>query len=1007
MPGVARHAAPKTPQPEQPASVPGPSPADQPWARCYAEELRPADDVVPPGDDRPWRVRAATAKSFGLLVRKLFRDDPAAGRALAVCGDASDADSASVALTAALDAIASGTLVLVTHGPGFSGFCASLHAEHPELGITVLRVPSSAEGLRLARKFAAAEPGRLREFVIGPDDGPLVAMMTPVPVPGSGEFPLGPDDVVVVTRSGTGAELALAQVLGCCGAAIGIVGRSQPDDAPQVSAALERLASAGVRITVQDADTGSQDELTAALRSIEREFGPVTALAHAAGPAGPRPIAELTEDDLRAHLSAESARIAQLAAAIAAGAPSRLRLILTFGSVAGRYGLAGAGLQALAGAALAESAGRVASGIERCRAMHIDWPGWAGQDPGPHGQAAGEFSGPGATPIGMQQGSRLLLKALATPGLPARVAIHGRVGVPEPPAVAAAGCPQPLGRFLEYVRVDYPGVELVCDARLSLRTDPYLSDHRVDGMPVLPAAIALEAMAQAAAALAGRPLRQLTAVSMDAPVVVPAHDQDAHALIRISAVADGSCVTTVLRCAESGFATDHYRATFRSADDPAAAAEPLLSGLPELDEMPASHSGIVDGTELYGPVCFQTGRFRRAALLPEVTSRSCRALVRGEDGQSWFGEDAAGAGASLILGNPGLNDATWHVLQACVPHRRLLPAGCESVVFSGREADGAVEIRAAQMSLAASATAATEYIWDAEAVDAAGQPLVTWRGLRLADAGPLAREAAWPPSLLSVYLERSAVALGLHPELRVAVHTGQPDNPGAAPVAAASVPPPSPPPDAQPPDAQQSPSLAPPGDRAPSPSREHAAPGSGGLSGFTLSVQAPGSAACGWDTVDPGPACGLEPSPDLAGLEAELRRRGEQPATARARLRAVSACLAGLGPLTKPPVIAGSAEEADWLVLRSGAATLASAIVDMRGVSSPVAVAIMTSDQTAVPARRLNWTRRWIWAGQGIWLALAGAAPEQILSAARCRPGPGRGYPRTASGATMGTERCS
>src|SRR5260370_30264270 len=113
--------------------------------------------------------------------------------------------------------------------------------------------------------------------------------------------------------------------------------------------------------------------------------------------------------------------------------------------------------------------------------------------------------------------------------------------------------------------------------------------------------------------------------------------------------------------------------------------------------MPASHTGIVDGTELYGPICFQSGRFRRAALLPEVPSRSCRALVRGGDGQPWFGDTADGTDAALTLGSPGLNDATWHVLQACVPHRRILPAGCEAVVFSGREADGAVEIRAAEI----------------------------------------------------------------------------------------------------------------------------------------------------------------------------------------------------------------------------------------------------------------------------------------------------------------------
>src|SRR5262249_4378978 len=245
----------------------------------------------------------------------------------------------------------------------------------------------------------------------------------------------------------------------------------------------------------------------------------------------------------------------------------------------------------------------------------------------------------------------------------------------------------------ENVRVHYPGIELVCEARLTLRTDPYLADHRVDGMPVLPAVMALEAMAEAAAALAGQPLRRVTDVSMAAPVVLPAGTGEAQALIRICALADGPSVTARLQCEDSGFATDHFQATFQLAGDAAAGAPSQAAGLPELDEMPATHTGIVDGTELYGPICFQSGRFRRAALLPEVTSRSCRALVRGGDGQPWFGEPEgrgaawteeratkeratreggasrgapqvsgkhcdpeAGNDASLILGSPGLND---------------------------------------------------------------------------------------------------------------------------------------------------------------------------------------------------------------------------------------------------------------------------------------------------------------------------------------------------------------
>ncbi len=890
---------------------PAPVSAAGPWVRCYAEELRPASGEFPGSDHRddgPWRVRAATTKTFGLLVRKLFRDDPAAGRALAIIGDPASPDTAAVALAAARDAVSSGTLVMVTHEPGFTGFCAALQAEHPELGVTVLRVPPSVAGLRAARKHAMAEPGTFRELVIDDAGTAQEAVMAPAQTPGSGEFPLGPADVVLVSRASAGAGLALAQVLGVCGAAIAVIGSGGHD-----AAGLEQLRSAGIRIAVEDADLANPDSVRAAVRRIESELGRVTALAHEVAPAGLRPVTELTEDELRAHVGAENACLSSLVDAIGADTTPRLRLIVTFGSVAGHYGLAGASLLALASGALAESAERVASGIPGCRALHVDWPTWSQAEPGRPDALSGELARAGVSAIGVTEGSRLLLKALATPGLPARVAVHGRVGVPAPPAVAAAAATMPRGRFLGDVRMHYPGVELVCDTRLSLRTDPYLADHRVYGMPVLPAAMALEAMAQVAAALAGQPLRQLSQVSMDAPVLVPAHDGDASALIRISALADSGSVTAVLRCAESGFATDHFRATFRLADDLGSCAPLSLAAcMPELDEVPASHSGIVDGTELYGPVCFQSGRFRRAALLPEVTTYSCRALVRGgEDGQPWFSVADGSAEAPLLLGSPGLNDATWHVLQACVPHRRLLPAGCEAVGFSGREADGAVEIRAVEIRPVTQPAAgqpepvrsqsqAAEYVWDVEAVDAAGRQLVTWRGLRLADAGPLPRNAAWPPSLLSVYLERSAVALGLDPKLRVTAHFGQPDG-GDAP-----------------------PAL---------------------LEGFTLSAREPQGAACGWAAADPRPAAGKhDPGPGLADIAAELRRRGERPAVVSARLAAVTACLGGPDATAEIPVLADEAGEDDWLVLRADAAVIVCTVVEISGVSCPVAVAIMTPD---------------------------------------------------------------
>ena len=378
---------------------------------------------------------------------------------------------------------------------------------------------------------------------------------------------------------------------------------------------------------------------------------------------------------------------------------------------------------------------------------------------------------------------QLLLSLLADGGAPGRVALHGRLapGTPAPGTPAedpdrAAGI---RGRFLESARVYYPGVELVADTRISPRTDPYLSDHHIDGLTVLPLAIALEAMAEAASVLAGRPLRQLAGTRMDAPVVLLPGDQET--TLRICALRRADAVETVVRCAGSGFQVDHFRALFPLGDVPQAPGEPAALQAPGQPTAPqtrqglgltvASAGGLVDGTDLYGPVFFQAGPFRRVAFLPEVTSRSCSALVRGADDRPWFAgpevSGAAGVDAPLVLGSPGLNDAIMHMLQACVPHRRMLPAGFEMLTVSGAEIRGAVQVRAER-------EAGPSGGWRVTAVNAAGHTAAALSGLRLRDVGPLEASAPWHPTLLAAALEGWAAEFGLDPELRVTVSCGQP-----------------------------------------------------------------------------------------------------------------------------------------------------------------------------------------------------------------------------------------
>jgi hypothetical protein len=223
-------------------------------------------------------------------------------------------------------------------------------------------------------------------------------------------------------------------------------------------------------------------------------------------------------------------------------------------------------------------------------------------------------------------------------------------------------------------------------------------------------------------------------------------------------------------------------------------------------------------------------------------------------------------------------------------------------------------------------------------VDASGQLVATWRGVQVRDSGPLPRNAAWPATLLSVFLERSAIDLGLDEGLRVTVSCGQPDV--TLLDVAKAVPRQSPPNDVRPPSRGR---HAGPERRA---MNTASAPGTGVLAGFGLALRAPVPVACAWTPVEPGHRQ-RELSPAMASAYGQIRAElAESPANLSARIEAVSACLAmadlvpddrGASQLT---VIRTTGD--GWAVLALGRAQIACTVVEMSGVSAPVAIAILT-----------------------------------------------------------------
>jgi hypothetical protein len=243
--------------------------------------------------------------------------------------------------------------------------------------------------------------------------------------------------------------------------------------------------------------------------------------------------------------------------------------------------------------------------------------------------------------------------------------------------------------------------------------------------------------------------------------------------------------------------------------------------------------------------------------------------------------------------------------------------------------------------------AAAELRWTVEAVNAAGQLIACWRGVRLRDAGPLPRNAAWPPALLAAFLERSATELGLDEGLRVTVSYGQPAVPAEAIPRQSG------------PDQRRPGGTDVPADEQhtrPKRNRQSAASTARGgpLTGFTFAVQAPVPATCGWVTIDEA-GRQHQPATALAIAYGQLRAELAEPAPQLAgRLEAVRACLAAAGLQADSDLRVVETTGDGWVLLATRRARIACTVVRLSGVAAPVAVALLTvrgSHARATPAR--------------------------------------------------------
>jgi acyl transferase domain-containing protein/NAD(P)H-dependent flavin oxidoreductase YrpB (nitropropane dioxygenase family)/NADP-dependent 3-hydroxy acid dehydrogenase YdfG len=560
------------------------------------------------------------------------------------------------------------------------GFLKSLAHEWPDVrvkGIDLSAAPPEAAAQRLLDELYAADDA----VEVGYRDGERTALaLAPAPLDGRPEeAPLDGDSVLLVTGGARGITAAVAASLAeRYQPTLVLVGRTpaeieeEPDTATltdprelrtalierrrraggeltpasverecrellrarEVRASLDRMRAAGARVEYLSCDVRDAAAFGALIDGIYERHGRLDGAIHGAGVIEDRLVRDKDSDSLERVVATKVGSARTLVGRLR---PEGLRFLVLFSSVSGRFGNRGQADYAAA----SEVLNKLAQELDRrwaSRVVAINWGPWAATgmvSP----EVARQFAERGVGLIALEAGCRLLDEEL-------RRGHKGEVEVVI--SATAASAPLPLlADATEPTRTAGGGLELV--RRLDLARDRFLGDHRVDGHPVLPFAVAMELMAEAAAA--ARPGRQVTALREIRLLHGVTLEGGEPADVRVEAAPASDELELTIRAADG--ARLHYRALVQLRDS-GADANGDASAHPGLDELPPFPMSV---QAAYRDLLFHGPLFQGIEAIEGMDGRGAVSLLRASDP----GSCVEGAGGSRWLLDPVLLDSALQV----------------------------------------------------------------------------------------------------------------------------------------------------------------------------------------------------------------------------------------------------------------------------------------------------------------------------------------------------------
>jgi acyl transferase domain-containing protein/NADP-dependent 3-hydroxy acid dehydrogenase YdfG len=254
---------------------------------------------------------------------------------------------------------------------------------------------------------------------------------------------------------------------------------------------LARIEAAGSEVFYRSVDVRDADAVRAVLGESARQHGPVRGLIHGAGALADRRITDQTDEQFDLVYDTKVRGLENLLAALD---PGSLACLIMFSSSTARFGRAGQVAYAAANEVLNKHAQQLARALPDCRVVSYNWGPWAG---GMVTDAlAPLFEKEGISLISPAAGARLVVDDLGRDCAgPVEVVVlaenpvetHTQSERQTPSATVTAPAPAP----------DRP-VQTVFERSVDLDSVPVLASHVIDGHAVLPMAIIMEWMAEAA-----------------------------------------------------------------------------------------------------------------------------------------------------------------------------------------------------------------------------------------------------------------------------------------------------------------------------------------------------------------------------------------------------------------------------------------------------------------------------------------------------------------------------